>query len=201
MFKTLIATFLVVGMAAPAFAQTYRVDPRHTHVNWAVSRMGGITFRGKLARNTGAVMLDAAAGKGEVEISLDARGAMSGNDMLDKVLLTASFFNVEKFATASYKSSNVAFNGQAPVRVEGELTMLGVTRPVTLTITNFKCGVEPFSKLRFCAADATATIKRSDWGMIGAMQLAGDEVKIDVAIEAYDEADIKQRQSATQGQR
>ena len=129
-------------------------------------------------------MLDAGAGKGEVEILLDIRGQVTGND-LDANLMIESLFNAAKFPTASFKSNKFAFKGQSPTSIEGELTLLGVTRPVTLTVTQFSCGEHPMTRQSFCGADAAATIKRSEWGMSSWMSIAGDEVKLDIAIEAY----------------
>ena len=184
MLKYFLALFALAGAAQPAVAQTYTVDPRHTHVTWAVSRLGALTFRGKLVRNSGKVVLDATAGKGEVEILFDIRGQVTGNE-LDANLMIASLFNVAKFPTASFKSNQFAFKGQSLASIEGELTLLGVTKPVTLTVTQFRCGEHPMTRQNFCGADATATIKRSDWGMTSWMSIAGDEVKLDIAIEAY----------------
>ncbi len=184
MLKYIVALFALAAAALPAAAQTYNVDPRHTHITWAVSRLGALTFRGKLVRNSGKVVLDADAGKGEVEILIDPYGQVTGPD-LDAGMLGPSFFNVAQFPTASFKSNKVEFNGQSPTRIEGELTLLGVTRPVTLAITQFRCGVNAFTRQNFCGADAVATIKRSDWGMTSWMSVAGDEVKLDIAIEAY----------------
>ena len=184
MLRCFLALFALAGTTLPAVAQTYSVDPRHTHITWAVSRLGALTFRGKLVRNSGKVVLDAGAGKGEIEILIDARGQLTGGG-LDEGMLGPSFFNVAQFPTASFKSSKVEFHGQSPTKIEGELTLLGVTRPVTLAVTQFRCGVNTFTKQNFCGADATATIKRSDWGMTSWMSVAGDEVKLDIAIEAY----------------
>ena len=185
MLRQSLALFAMASAAIPAIAQTYTVDPRHTHITWAVTRVGALTFRGKLVRNSGKVVLDAGAGKGEVEILIDARGQATGLDTLDAVMQDESFFYAAKFPTASFKSSRIAFNGQAPARIEGDLTLLGVTKPVTLTVTRFLCGVNSFTGKNFCGADATATITRSDWGMKSWMTIAGDEVKLDIGIEAY----------------
>jgi polyisoprenoid-binding protein YceI len=184
MLKYIVAFFALAAAALPAAAQTYNVDPRHTHITWAVSRLGALTFRGKLVRNSGKVVLDAGAGKGEVEILFDMRGQVTGNE-LDANLMIASLFNVAKFPTASFKSNKFAFKDQSPTSIEGELTLLGVTKPVTLTVTQFRCGEHPMTRQSFCGADATATIKRSDWGMTSWISIASDEVKLDIAIEAY----------------
>lgn len=183
MLMRLLALLALAGAAVPAVAQTYTVDPRHTHVTWAVSRLDALTFRGKLFRVTGDVVLDAAAGKGEIAILIDTHGHATGN--LDDSMLGRSFFNAVQFPTALFRSNKIEFNGQSPAKIEGELTLLGITKPVTLTVTRFRCGENSFTRQSFCGADATATIKRSDWGMTSWLSIASDEVKLDIGIEAH----------------
>ena len=105
---------------------------------------------------------------------------------LDAVVKGEKYLNVEKFPTITYKSDNVRFDGDRVVRVEGELTMLGVTRPVALDVQNFTCGAHPFNKKPMCGGQATATIKRSDFGMSAGLPYApADEVRIVIPFEAY----------------
>jgi polyisoprenoid-binding protein YceI len=184
MLKEIFAGLALAAAATGAAAQSYTVEPRHTHITWATSHFGTSTFRGKLNKTSGKVVLDAAAKTGSVEISVDTSGQLSGDDRLDKHLAGEDFFNIGKFATATFKSTKVEFNGAAPSRIEGELTMLGITRPLTLTVTAFHCRMHPGFKKDFCGADATATIKRTDWGMKYGVPNVGDEVKLDIAIEA-----------------
>ena len=184
MLREVLATLALAGIAMPAIAQSYTIEPRHSHINWAVNHAGGLTFRGKMVRNTGKIMLDPAAGKGDVQVVVDIGAQVTGNE-LDRNLMIPSLFNAAVFPTATFKSSKVTFNGQTPARIEGDLTMLGVTKPVTLTVTQFHCGEHPFSRRNWCGADATATILRGNWGMTGWTMLAGDEVKLDIGIEAY----------------
>lgn len=184
MLKKIVPGLVLTLAATCATAQSYTVEPRHTHISWAVSHFGTSTFRGKLNKTSGKVVLDAAAKTGSVEIAVDPTGSLSGDDRLDKHLQGEDFFNPLKFATAAFKSTMVEFNGQAPSRIEGNLTLLGITRPVTLTVTSFNCKMHPVLKKDFCGADATATIKRSDWGMKYLVPNIGDEVRLDIAIEA-----------------
>jgi polyisoprenoid-binding protein YceI len=179
------AAVFALSICASAFAQTsYTVEPRHTHVTWAVSHFGTSTFRGKLTKSSGKVILDPASGRGSIEVVFDTTGQVSGDDRLDKQLVSQDFFNVEKFTTARFVSSRIRYNGDAPALIEGELTIIGVTRPVTLTVTHFHCRQHPIMKRDFCGADAVTTIRRSDWGMRYGVPAVGDEVKLDIAIEA-----------------
>jgi len=188
MYKSIFAGIALSAAAAAmttgAFAQSYTVDPRHTHVTWSVNHFGASTFRGKLNKTSGKVVLDPAGKTGSVEIVVDPTGNLSGDERLDKHLQTEDFFNPAKFATATFKSTKVEFNGSTPSKIDGNLTLLGVTRPLTLTVISFNCKLHPMLKKDFCGADATATIKRSDWGMKFDVPNIGDDVKLDIAIEA-----------------
>jgi len=86
----------------------------------------------------------------------------------------------------SFKSSSLKFDGDKVVAADGELTMIGVTKPVALKVTNFVCAENPFNKKPMCAGEVTTTIKRSEWGMkAGIPNSSSDDVKIVIPIEAY----------------
>ena len=92
-----------------------------------------------------------------------------------------------EFPAITFKSSKIKFKGDAPASIEGELTMLGVTKPVTLTVTEFKCGENPMSKKYECGAGAVAQIKRSEFGMTKFLPAVGDDIKLEFEIEANKE--------------
>jgi polyisoprenoid-binding protein YceI len=184
MLKQVAAATVLIAAATAASAQSYTVEPRHTSVTWSVNHLGTSTYRGKLNKTSGKVVLDSAARTGSVDITIDALGLFSGDPQLDKHMSGEDFFNVAKFTTATFKSTKVEFNGAAPSKIEGNLTLLGITKPVTLTVTAFNCKMHPAFKKDFCGADATATIKRTDWGMKYAVPNVSDDVKLDVQIEA-----------------
>jgi polyisoprenoid-binding protein YceI len=171
--------------AAPALAQTYEVDTRHSHMSWSIPHLGISTYRGKFARTAGKITLDRAAKTGTIEITVDPASQISGDERLDKHLASEDFFNVAKFPSITFRSSKVTFSGDNPTRIDGELTMLGVTRPVTLQVTLFRCIEHPRLKKEVCGADSTATIKRSEWGMKYGLPGLIDDVKLDLQVEAY----------------
>jgi polyisoprenoid-binding protein YceI len=91
---------------------------------------------------------------------------------------------VAKYPTLSFKASRIVFNGDAPCSVPGEFTMLGVTSPATLTVERFNCGMHPMLKKEVCGAEATVTIKRSEFGMTKYVPALGDDVKLEINVEA-----------------
>jgi polyisoprenoid-binding protein YceI len=150
--------------------------------------MGFSLQRGIFTRVSGKITLDRAAKTGTVNVLIDPTSVRSGDAALDNVLKGEAYFNVERFPTLTFRSSNVRFDGERVVEVVGDFTMLGVTRPVTLKVDDFVCGNDPFFRRPLCGAEVTTTIKRSDWGMTRGIPLApADEVKISIPVEAYRE--------------
>ena len=109
----------------------------------------------------------------------------TGDPKLEKHLRSEDFFNVEKFPTMVFRSKAVKFNGDAPAAAEGELTLLGLTRPLTLTVERVKCGPHPIAKREACGAEITGTLKRSEFGMKAYVPAIGDEVTLRIQVEAY----------------
>jgi polyisoprenoid-binding protein YceI len=183
--KLLIAA-LATALTMPAFAaDSYTIDPRHTHPTYEISHFGWSTQRGRFDNVTGKITLDRAAKRGTLEVSIDVASVSTGVDKLDEHLRTEEFFNVAKYPVMTFKSKQVSFSGDKPAAVNGEFTMLGVTKPLTLTITAFHCAPNPFAKKEACGADAVATIKRSEFGMTSFLPGLGDEVKLLINVEAF----------------
>ena len=181
----LVVGLAAFGFAASVLAQGYTIDPRHTFVTWAVSHFGISTFRGKLHKVTGKIVLDRAARSGSVDVTIDAAAQWSGDDKLDLHLAGNDFFAVAKFPAITFKSNRLEFSGDTLSRVHGDMTMLGVTRPVTLNASLFRCIDHPVRKVPMCGADFTTSIMRSEFGMKYAVPVVGDEVKLDIQVEAY----------------
>jgi polyisoprenoid-binding protein YceI len=182
---------LLVALAAmtalPAAAQeTYEIQSAHSQPSWEARHIGFTQQHGSFGKATGKITLDRAAKKGTVDVVIDATSIRSFDSRLDDVLKGERFFNVAKYPTLTFKSSNVQFDGDRVVAIDGELTMLGVSKPVSLKVVNFVCGESPFNKKPMCGADATATIKRSDWGMTDGLKInnPSDEIKLIIPVEA-----------------
>ena len=181
----LIIGLAAFGFAASALAESYTIDPRHTFVTWAVSHFGISTYRGKFHKVTGKIVLDRAARSGSVDVTIDAASQWSGDNKLDLHLANNDFFAVAKFPSITFKSTRLEYSGDALAKVHGDLTMLGVTRPATLNASLFKCIEHPMRKVAMCGADFTTSIMRSEFGMKFAIPAVGDEVKLDIQVEAY----------------
>lgn len=184
----LIATATLIGLAAPALAaDSFTIDSRHTFPVFEVSHLGFSTQRGRFNKVTGRITLDTAAQKGSVEVTIDAASIDMGLEDWDKHMKNEDFFNVEKYPTMTFKSDKFVFRHGKPAEVYGELTLLGVTRPVKLAVNDFNCGVHPINKKAVCGADLTARIRRSDFGMTKFLPGIGDEIRIHIPVEAFKE--------------
>lgn len=175
----------VLTTSAIAAQESYTIDPGHTFPSFEVSHLGFSTHRGRFNKTSGKITLDRDANKVAVEIAIDTNSIDTGGVKLDEHLRKADFFDVEKHPTIGFKSTGAKFDGDKLTALEGQLTMHGETKAVTLTVTKFSCGVHPFSKKALCAADANTTVKRSDFGMKYGVPAIGDEIKLLIQIEAY----------------
>ncbi|WP_394780804.1 YceI family protein [Undibacterium sp.] len=170
--------------ASQAFAQTYTVDPGHTYPSFEADHMGISVWRGKFDKTSGTITLDKAKKTGTVDITIDTTSLDFGHAKLNDHAKSKDMFNVEQFPTAVYKGTSIKFEGDTPVAVEGNLTLLGVTKPVTLTINKFKCIQHPMLKREVCGADASAQFKRTDFGLNYLTPTFAPEVRLAIQVEA-----------------
>jgi len=179
------AFFIPAGLA---FAdESYILDPVHSQPRYEIQHMRGLSTQvGSFGKLAGKVTLDRAGKKGMIDVTIDTTSIRTHDARLDSIIKGESYFNVEKYPTMSFRSANLVFDGDKLVAADGELTMLGVTKPVSLKVVNFTCGENPFNKKPMCGGEATATIKRSEWGMkTGIPNATSDDVRIIIPIEAY----------------
>lgn len=191
--RSLLPLALAGSFAVPALAaDSYTIDPTHTYVHFEVDHLGMSRMRGRFDKVAGKFTLDQAAKTGSVEITIQTASITTGDNdkgnrprSRDEHLRSPDFFNVAEFPTMTFKSTKVTFKGDAPATIEGNFTLLGVTKPVTLTIEYWKCGENPMSKKAMCGGNATGTLKRSDFGMKYAVPAVGDEQKLWIEMEGY----------------
>ena len=181
--QILIATLLAASTTS-AIAATYNIDPTHTFPSFEADHMGLSVWRGKFNKTSGTVTLDAKTKTGALDIAIDPASINFGFDKMDSHARGPDMFNVEKFPTITYKSKSFKFDGDQLVGVDGELTMLGVTKPVALKVNKFKCIMHPMLKKEACGADVTGTFKRDDFGISFGLPNFSPEVKLAIQVEA-----------------
>ncbi len=190
--KTTLAAPLLLALAAvtaPALAAPagYTIDPNHTFPVFEVDHLGFSTQRGRFNKTSGRITLDTAARQGSVDVTIDAASIDMGFAKWNDNMRGENYFNTDAHPTITFKADRLVFDGERPVSAEGSLTMLGVTRPVTLSINRFRCAPHPLNKRETCGADVVATLKRSEFGMTKYIPSVGDEVRLLIAVEAFRE--------------
>ena len=183
--RLLMTTLLSVSLAAPALAaDSYTLDPTHTAVVFHISHFGFSTPSGKFMNTEGTLVLDEknpAASK--VNVTIPITTIDTGVAKLDEHLKTKDFFDAATFPTATFTSDKVDVTGKDTAIVHGTLTLHGVAKPVVLNVKLNKLGENMFKK-QTAGFTATATLKRSDFGMTTYLPGLGDEVKLDIESEA-----------------
>lgn len=186
------ALALTLPLTVAAAPESYTIDPTHTFMYWEVDHLGVSMQRGRFDRTSGKFTLDRVAKTGGVDLTVETASLSSGDNVkgsrprtLDEHLRNADFFNVPEFPRMTFKSTAVRFTGDNPVEISGQLTLLGVTKPLTLRVERWVCKDNPMNKRPMCGGNATATLKRTDWGMKFGVPAIGDEVRLWVAMEGY----------------
>lgn len=179
---TALAASLFIPFAG-ATAAEYTIDPAHTVVSFEVRNLGIHSQRGTFKGANGTVALDAQTGNGRIDIVVDARSIESGSPAMENFLRGRSLLDVERYPEIAYKAAHVLFVNGEPERIEGELTLHGVTRSVYLTVTRYGYASRDASPVQRCIMAATATFRRSDFGMTRYRVLTSDEVKLAIQAE------------------
>jgi polyisoprenoid-binding protein YceI len=188
--RLVIFTFAAVPLTADAATENYPLDPLHTSVSFAIDHLGLAMIHGRFSKYSGKFTIDRAAKTGGVELviemaSVDTNDNDKGNRprSRDEHLRSADFFNAAEFPRMTYKSTSVVFAGDTPTVVEGNLTLLGVTKPVAITVERFKCNPATATAKERCGGSATAKIKRSEFGMKRGIPSIGDDVALSFGFE------------------
>jgi len=183
------ALVLAAAAASPALAapETFVLDGTHTFPRFSYSHFGFSTQLSRFDKTSGKVVLDKAARTAAVEIVIDTKSVNTGYATFNEHIQGEDFLDTAKYPTATFKSTKVIFDGDKPAKIEGNLTLKGVTKPVTLTVTSFKAMPHPMLKKDAIGANATTTVKRSDFNAGKYAPNVGDEVTIDIALEAIKE--------------
>jgi polyisoprenoid-binding protein YceI len=178
-----LITSLMISSAAFA-ADEYVIDDTHTFPSYEINHLGYSTQRGRFNKTSGKLTLDLAAKKGSIDVTIDVVSLNTGLKKLEDHLLGEDFFDAKQFPTITFKGDQFTFEDKKLVSVTGDFTLHGVTKPMVLKIENFKCAPHPMFKIETCGADASTTIKRTEFGISKYAPHLGDDVKIHISVEA-----------------
>jgi polyisoprenoid-binding protein YceI len=189
-FQSISAGGLVIVLAclaappASAAPRHYVVDPTHTFVMVEVLHFGTSTVRARFDHKDGHVEIDFAARTGTARITIDTASVNSGVPDFDKHLRSRDFLRVADHREAVFEGKGFVFDGDRIVRVDGSLTLLGKTHPVSLKAIRFNCYDNPILKAEVCGGDFETTLRRSQWGMNWGIDMGiPDEVRLSIQIE------------------
>ena len=182
-----VAGILATGIgfaAAPAPAASFKIDSLHTHAAFMVSHFGYSNMVGRFGKITGSFEFDPAQPEqSSAKLVIDAASVDTNLDRRDGHLRSPDFFNVKEFPEITFSTTKVTVTGAKTGKVTGDVTMLGVTRSITLDVTFNKIAPNPRSKVLTAGFSARGKIKRSDFGMKYALGGIGDEITLFVEIE------------------
>ena len=179
-----LGAFSAAAVAAP---ETYNMDPGHTAPRFEYSHLGYSNQMHRFDKTSGKIVLDRAVHTGSVDVTIDATSVNTGLALFNEHIQGEDYFNTAKYPTITFTSTKVRFEGDKPVAVDGNLTIKGVTKPVTLTVTSFHSMPHPFLKKDAIGANAVARIKRSEFNMGKGVPAVSDEVTLSIAVEAIKE--------------
>lgn len=171
--------------AASAAPASYTVDPEHSYPYFEIDHLGFSTIRGRFNAMEGNITMDAENGTGSVEITIDAESIDTAHEKRDDHLRSPDFLNAMEFPDITYRSTSVTIHDDDTATVEGDLTIMGTSKPVTLDVQRIRCGANPMNQQEMCGFDAVADIKRSDFGITYALPGVGDDMRILINVEAY----------------
>jgi polyisoprenoid-binding protein YceI len=184
--KLTLAVAFIATISSSAFAEpeTFVIDGTHTFPRFSYSHFGYSKQLSRFDKTSGKIVLDKEAKTGSVDVTIDMKSVDTGYDVFNGHIQGVDFFDTEKYPTATFKSTKVNFDGDKPSTVEGNLTIKGVTKPVTLTLSSFQLMPHRMLKKDAIGANASTTVKRTDFNAGKYAPYVGDDVTIDIAVEA-----------------
>jgi len=189
-----LSTSLLLGLALAASsashalaADRYVIDPEHTYSSFEYRHWGLSYQRGRFDTNSGTIQLDLAAKTGAIDIVIDANSVSTGSETFDKILRSDNFFDAAQYPQILFKSSNMRFDGDKLVQVDGDLTIKGITKPASFEITHFNCRFMFIYFRQACGANGFTKISRSDFGIGRYVPFVSDEVTLSFAVEGIKE--------------
>jgi polyisoprenoid-binding protein YceI len=163
-------------------AGTYKVEPGHTQVMFSVSHFGFTNYSGIFSDASGTLQLDPAdPAASKLTVSIPVNSVMTTSTKLDQELKSAQWFDAAKFPTATFTSTKVTPTGERTATIEGDLTLHGVTKPVTLQAHLGGAGVNPLDKAHTVGFAATGVIQRGDFGVKEYLPVVGNDVHLTIA--------------------
>lgn len=174
-----------VEKVKPSTSTSYKLDPNHANVRFAIDHFGTTTNTGGFYGLTGDMEYNPAKRMGSINVDIPVNSLNTGSEAFDKHLKSGDFFDAEKYPAANFKSTKFHFKNGKVTKVDGNLTLLGKTNPVSLKATKFNCYNSPMLNAQVCGGDFETTIDRTKWGMDTYVKMGfAKDVKLNIQVEA-----------------
>ncbi|WP_296055403.1 YceI family protein [uncultured Amphritea sp.] len=189
-FKKLLGTSIIAAtMAVSSLSQAapaeYEIDMSHTNVLFNVNHLGLSNMLGRFDELKGSLVFDKEnIENSKVEITIATASVNTFHAKRDEHLSSPDFFNAAEFPEMTFSSTAITRTGDNTATLTGDLTLMGVTKPVNLDLTINKVGEHPFNKKQVAGFTASGTIKRSDYGMKYGAPMIGDDIALRLELEA-----------------
>jgi polyisoprenoid-binding protein YceI len=184
--KKIVALMIAASLTSVAYAapETYVIDGTHTMPRFEYSHFGYSKQSSRFDKTSGTITIDRVAKTGSVDVVIDAKSVNTGYPLFNEHIQGEDFFDTAKYPSITFKSDKMKFEGDTLVAVQGNLTIKGITKPVTLTVTSFLCMPHPMAKKDACGANAVVQVKRSDFNMGKHAPYVSDEVSLSIPVES-----------------
>ena len=189
MKKTTILAFAALSTTAMAAPETYVVEGSHTMPRFEYSHFGYSTQMSRFDKTSGTITIDRTEKTGALDIIIDATSINTGYALFNQHIQDKDFLDTTNFPTITFQSKKFVFDGDKLSTVVGNLTIKGISQPVTLTLSSFLCMPHPMVKREACGATATTTVKRSDFNMGKHAPYVSDEISLTIPVEAIKQED------------
>ena len=189
MIARAMVLFFVLGStfafsATPDTQKLYTIDPNHSYAEWHISHFGFSNPSGKWFANGSLKLDEAKSENSQVNVTINTADMVTGIPELDKHLKSEKFFDVAKYPSATFVSTKVRVTGKSTAKVDGILTLHGISKPITLEVKLEKLGMSPIANKQTAGFSADAMLKRSDFGISEYLPGLGDDVKLHIEVEA-----------------
>jgi len=183
--KRTVLSILTSALLGPAaWADSYTIDGRHTLPVFEVNHYGFSTQRGRFTKVAGKLEIDAAAKRASIDVVIDTASVDMGLEAWSQQLRGEHFLRSDLYPQSRFVARDFALDPEKPTPVTGELTLLGVTRPLQFIVHRIQCAKHPVLPRQLCGADVETSFKRSDFGMSYGLPGIGDEIRLIIGIEA-----------------
>jgi len=180
----IFSLFLLLSPPADAAPEKYTYDPAHTQIFFSVNHIGFSNPMGKFRKFSGGFVFDREKPENSsAEIVIDVNSIDLSSEQWERHMKSPDFFNAAKFPALTFKSAKIVKTGDKTAALTGDMTILGVTRPVTLAVTFNQSGAHPMNKNYVAGFNLTGTLKRSDFGMTNSLPMIGDDVSLTINVE------------------